>query len=146
MTDWRIETGTPQETAANLAEARRKLEAALVLMWAPRGNNLSPWRAFYATLAQQVPIKIQSIPPVKLISPDGREHNINNRTACTDGSAIYLDAEFTSRLSARELAAVLYHELEHCVRLHLKRRADRDPCFGISLQMPSSMPSFTKRD
>lgn len=48
------------------------------------------------------------------------------RTAATDGSRIFMDIDFCSRLSAGERLFVLAHELWHCVFMHMLRCQGRD--------------------
>jgi predicted metal-dependent peptidase len=48
-------------------------------------------------------------------------------TMATDGYYIYVNPDFTERLSDDELAFVFAHELVHCVLGHIDRRGDRDP-------------------
>lgn len=49
------------------------------------------------------------------------------RTACTDGSKIYIDLDFYMRLSNQERVFVLAHELMHAVLMHLVRCQTRIP-------------------
>jgi predicted metal-dependent peptidase len=48
-------------------------------------------------------------------------------TACTDGNAIYYNAEFFDGLSLSQLQFVLAHEAMHCAHLHHVRREEREP-------------------
>lgn len=47
-------------------------------------------------------------------------------TACTDGNAIYLNANFFDGLKAGERIYLLAHEIWHCVFQHFRRRGSRD--------------------
>lgn len=46
-------------------------------------------------------------------------------TACTDAKRIYFDCGFYTKLSPKERAFVLAHEIWHCVMLHFARRGHR---------------------
>ena len=48
-------------------------------------------------------------------------------TACTDGSRVYFNVSFYSKLSTKERWFVLAHELFHCVLMHLTRCQTRIP-------------------
>lgn len=48
------------------------------------------------------------------------------RTAATDGTRIFMDIDFCSKLSAGDRIFVLAHELWHCVFMHMLRRRGRD--------------------
>ncbi|NLF61667.1 MAG: hypothetical protein GX574_10995 [Lentisphaerae bacterium] len=48
-------------------------------------------------------------------------------TAATDGSNIFLNCDYYSRLDADERLFLLAHEVWHCVFLHFFRRLGRDP-------------------
>lgn len=59
-----------------------------------------------------------------------------NLTACTDGKSIYFDCDFYTRLSKKERAFVLAHEVWHNVLLHLSRKQTRDAqLFNIATDM-----------
>jgi predicted metal-dependent peptidase len=59
-----------------------------------------------------------------------------NMTACTDGKSIYFDCDFYTRLSKKERAFVLAHEVWHNVLLHLSRKQTRDAqLFNIATDM-----------
>lgn len=47
-------------------------------------------------------------------------------TASTDGTHLYVDAEFYSRLAPEERLGVIAHEVWHCALRHFQRRGDRD--------------------
>lgn len=125
---WRIEAGGGGEPpAAAVERMRRTIEAATAMLWrADIGRGISPWRAFYVTLASQLPIRVEHVPAVVWEGPDGREHR-QERAAYTDGRSIVFNAAVLSDHSPREILGVLLHELEHVARRHLHRRGDRDP-------------------
>lgn len=52
--------------------------------------------------------------------------DIDNPTACTDGSAIYFDIDFLASLKPDEREFVFAHEVWHNVMLHAMRREGRD--------------------
>jgi len=47
-------------------------------------------------------------------------------TACTDGSRLFMDAEFYSRMDPEERLGILGHEVWHCALRHFERKGDRD--------------------
>ena len=47
-------------------------------------------------------------------------------TACTDGTHLYVDAEFYSRLDPEERLGIIGHEVWHCALRHFQRKGDRD--------------------
>ncbi|MBP5294116.1 MAG: hypothetical protein J6Y95_00170, partial [Lachnospiraceae bacterium] len=47
-------------------------------------------------------------------------------TACTDGTHLYVDAEFYSRLSPAERLGIIAHEVWHCGLRHFQRKGNRD--------------------
>lgn len=47
------------------------------------------------------------------------------RTACTDGSSVFVDCSFFSHLSNSERVFVLAHEVWHCCLMHMLRCQDR---------------------
>ena len=48
------------------------------------------------------------------------------RTACTDGSSVYVDISFLNSLSPEEQLFVLAHEVWHTVLMHMSRKQSRD--------------------
>lgn len=59
-----------------------------------------------------------------------------NPTMCTDGTAIYSDIDFLSKLSNDDKIFVLAHEVYHNVMLHLIRCGSRNPeLFNIATDM-----------
>ena len=58
------------------------------------------------------------------------------RTACTNGSEIYFDIEFLSKLNSNERLFVLCHEIYHVVMMHMLRRQNRNiELFNIATDM-----------
>ena len=51
------------------------------------------------------------------------------RTACTNGSEIYFDIEFLSKLDSKERLFVLCHEIYHVVMMHMLRLQNRNVAF-----------------
>ena len=49
------------------------------------------------------------------------------RTACTDGSRIFMNCKFYAKLDLEERLFVLAHETWHCVLLHFARLQNRNP-------------------
>ncbi len=47
-------------------------------------------------------------------------------TACTDGTHLYVDAEFYRRLDPEERLGIIAHEVWHCALRHFQRKGDRD--------------------
>ena len=48
------------------------------------------------------------------------------RTACTDGSRVFMNCQFYAKLDLEERLFVLAHETWHCVLLHFARRQNRN--------------------
>ena len=48
-------------------------------------------------------------------------------TACTDGAAIFFNADFFMSLNEERRVYLLAHEIWHCVFQHFRRRGNRDP-------------------
>ena len=48
------------------------------------------------------------------------------RTACTDGSRVFINCQFYAKLDLEERLFVLAHETWHCVLLHFARRQNRN--------------------
>ena len=58
------------------------------------------------------------------------------RTACTNGSEIYFDIEFLSKLDSNERLFVLCHEIYHVVMMHMLRLQNRNvELFNIATDM-----------
>lgn len=58
------------------------------------------------------------------------------RTACTNGSEIYFDIEFLSKLTQEERLFVLCHEIYHIVMMHMLRLQNRNAkLFNIATDM-----------
>ena len=58
------------------------------------------------------------------------------RTACTNGSEIYFDIEFLSKLDSKERLFVLCHEIYHVVMMHMLKLQNRNPAmFNIATDM-----------
>ena len=53
-------------------------------------------------------------------------HDSKNPTSTTDGSKIYIDLDFLSKLRKEELSYVIGHEVWHNVLLHPARKQTRD--------------------
>lgn len=124
---WLEEGGGDAPPAEAIERMRRTVEAATAMLWrADIGRGISPWRAFYVTLAAQLPIRVEYVPPVVWEGPDGRQRR-EERAAYTDGRSIVFNAAVLGGHSPREILGVLLHELEHVARRHLARRGDRDP-------------------
>ena len=49
------------------------------------------------------------------------------RSACTDGSRVFMNCQFYAKLDLEERLFVLAHESWHCVLLHFARLQNRDP-------------------
>ena len=49
------------------------------------------------------------------------------RTACTDGSRVFMNCQFYAKLDLEERLFVLAHETWHCVLLHFARQQNRNP-------------------
>ncbi len=49
------------------------------------------------------------------------------RTACTDGSRVFMNCQFYAQLDLEERLFVLAHETWHCVLLHFARLQNRNP-------------------
>ena len=49
------------------------------------------------------------------------------RTACTDGSRVFMNCKFYAQLDLEERLFVLAHETWHCVLLHFARQQNRNP-------------------
>ena len=47
-------------------------------------------------------------------------------TACTDGTRMFMDAEFYRRMDEEERLGVLGHEVWHCALRHFQRKGERD--------------------
>ncbi len=47
-------------------------------------------------------------------------------TACTDGTHLYVNADFYSRLDPEERLGIIGHEVWHCALRHFQRKGDRD--------------------
>lgn len=63
-----------------------------------------------------------------------RDYRVN--TACTDGSNIFVDIDFLSKLDEREREFVLAHEIWHVVLMHFLRKGTRlDMPFNLAADM-----------
>ena len=47
-------------------------------------------------------------------------------TACTDGTHLFMDAEFYRRMDEEERLGVIGHEVWHCALRHFQRKGERD--------------------
>ena len=47
-------------------------------------------------------------------------------TACTDGTRMFMDAEFYRQMDPEERLGILGHEVWHCARRHFQRKGERD--------------------
>ena len=57
------------------------------------------------------------------------------RTACTDGSRVFMNCQFYAKLDLEERLFVLAHETWHCVLLHFARRQNRNHQFNITTDL-----------
>ena len=63
-------------------------------------------------------------------------HDSKNPTSTSDGSKIYIDLDFLSKLRKEELSYVIGHEVWHNVLLHPARKQTRDPkLFDLACDM-----------
>ena len=63
-------------------------------------------------------------------------HDSKNPTSTSDGSRIYIDLDFLSKLRKEELSYVIGHEVWHNVLLHPARKQTRDPkLFDLACDM-----------
>ena len=63
-------------------------------------------------------------------------HDSKNPTSTSDGSKIYIDLDFMSKLRKEELSYVIGHEVWHNVLLHPARKQTRDPkLFDLACDM-----------
>ena len=63
-------------------------------------------------------------------------HDSKNPTSTSDGSKVYIDLDFMSKLRKEELSYVIGHEVWHNVLLHPARKQTRDPkLFDLACDM-----------
>lgn len=55
------------------------------------------------------------------------DDNMPMKTAATDGENIWFDSDFVDKMSEKQLAFVILHEIHHLIKKHIFRRRTRKP-------------------
>lgn len=111
-------TSSPRRQMVEMEEVKAEMaEMAEVKAKVLKGLEVARWRLLdQSPFTGEMVLRFQMVPT----------YDVGNSTAATDGTKIYFDCDFYSKLTPEERVFVLAHEVWHNIFLHFSRKHGRD--------------------